>query len=80
MGGPTGGTAAACLELGTQGIAVRHEREIDQEREHRTSRYSYRTPSPRTGYSVATISRGNLRPARDSTASIRNNLDPTLLT
>ena len=25
MGGPTGGTAAACLELGMQGIYVRHE-------------------------------------------------------
>src|ERR1700730_6353210 len=25
MGGPTGGTAAACLDLGMQGIYVRHE-------------------------------------------------------
>src|SRR5260370_16261117 len=25
MGGPTGGAAAACLELGMQGIYVRHE-------------------------------------------------------
>src|SRR5438445_11486245 len=25
MGGPTGGTAGACLELGMQGIYVRHE-------------------------------------------------------
>ena len=52
MGGPTGGTAGACLELGMKGIYVRHEQAAAMMAHaycarHRQARHLHRADGPR---------------------------------